>query len=312
MQQNDRWFTYWIFEAFGPWCSPSTADSRNAARSSDCSERSLSWTVRRFWYFSGLAWEPGRATLLPTCRDAFPPRIHPSTRCICSKMNKNPSEALGDKVKRNQTQKSFSSPSKSGMLYMNHLLGFIKDIAERCNSSFLIHFTSQAAWKDVSIQKLFIRNKVKDEESSNKPKAKLPSLAHYGHCLTALWESMQPLGKFLIYFPFLLFASSFEELAHWSAPTAIWSYARELLKLQPSNRSRRIDAGLFVYLEGMCKFELVHLPPLAAKCHAPAFVIHSSSSITVSSGDNVSEKWPINMTVLGKEMMNKQLLRRRN
>lgn len=79
---------------------------------------------------------------------------------------------------------------------MNHLSGFIKDIAERWNSSFLIHITSQAAWKDVSIQKLFIRNKVKDKETSNKPKAKLPSLAHYGHCLTALWESMQPLGKF--------------------------------------------------------------------------------------------------------------------
>lgn len=50
-------------------------------------------------------------------------------------MNENPPEALGDKVKRSQTQKSFSSPGKSGMLYMNHLLGFIKDIAERHNSS---------------------------------------------------------------------------------------------------------------------------------------------------------------------------------
>lgn len=97
-------------------------------------------------------------------------------------------------MKRNQTQKSFSSPRKSRILYTNHLLGFIKDIAERRDSSFLIHFTSQTAQKNVSIQKLFIRNKVKDEESSKKPKAKLPSLA-----LWPLFDSavgITALGKF--------------------------------------------------------------------------------------------------------------------
>lgn len=166
----------------------------------------------------------------------------------------------------------------------------------------------------MSLQKLFIRSKVKDEESSNKPKAKLPSLALSGHCLTARWELHLFQANLSIYFPLLLFKSFFlKTLAYWSSPTATRSYAQELLKLQPSNLSRRQrDAGLFVYSVPVCKFERVHLPRLDAECHAPAFVIHSLSSITVSSGDNVSEKWPINMTILGKEMMNKQPQRRRN
>lgn len=43
---------------------------------------------------------------------------------------------------------------------------------------------------------------------------------------------MQPLGKFLIYFPFLLFTSPFEELTRRRfAPTATPSYARDLIEV---------------------------------------------------------------------------------
>lgn len=59
-----------------------------------------------------------------------------------------------------------------------------------------------------------------------------------------------------------------------------WRYKATPGSYWTSNRSQRKDASLFVYLEGMCKFELVHLPPPVAECHAPAFVIHSLSSIT--------------------------------
>lgn len=109
---------------------------------------------------------------LHCCRPAVMHFLHPSTHRICSIMNKNPPEALGDKVKRHQTQKSFSSPSKCGMLYMNHLLGFIKDKTVTAHSSFTSHLRQHkrmCQYKNYSLER---RSKMKKVPIS--PKQKCP------------------------------------------------------------------------------------------------------------------------------------------
>lgn len=67
--------TYWIFEAFGPWCSPSTADTRHG---SDCSERSSSWTatVLVFQRFGVRTWKGYTVADLRWCTSSTNPPIN--------------------------------------------------------------------------------------------------------------------------------------------------------------------------------------------------------------------------------------------